>query len=201
MVTIQSLRRFVTRHPLAAYFGMAFAFTWILQIPLVLAQNGFGLIPFTLPTNLFTVPAVIAGPTLAAFVVTAATEGRAGVRQLLRRYLHWRVGIQWYLLVLFSYPILLLVATSIVLGQGPLHLLRQLWPLIGSVFLPAFVSIPGHWPALGRSGVAGFRPAAPAARSWSVAWEPRGWRAARTMAPARLLLCGSCAPRGEPGGL
>ena len=141
MVTIQSLRRFVTRHPLVAYFGMAFAFTWILQIPLVLAQNGFGLIPFTLPTNLFTVPAVIAGPTLAAFVVTAATEGRAGVRQLLRRYLHWRVGIQWYLLVLFSYPLLLLVATSVALGQSPLHLLQQLWPLIVSVFLPAFVSI------------------------------------------------------------
>jgi hypothetical protein len=44
------------------------------------------------------------GPTLAAFIVTGATEGRAGIRCLLRRYVLWRVGLRWYLVVLLGPP-------------------------------------------------------------------------------------------------
>jgi hypothetical protein len=44
----------------------------------------------------------LAGPTLASFVMTAATSGKAGVRHLLHRYVLWRVGLHWYLLVLFG---------------------------------------------------------------------------------------------------
>ena len=42
--------------------------------------------------------------------MTAVTQGRAGILQLLRRYVLWRVGIPWYLLVLLGVPALLLIA-------------------------------------------------------------------------------------------
>ena len=41
--------------------------------------------------------------------MTAVTQGRAGILQLLRRYALWRVGIRWYLLVLLGVPAMLLL--------------------------------------------------------------------------------------------
>ena len=105
--TTSPLKRLIIRHPLIAFFVIAFAGSWVATLPLVLAQNGLGLLPYTIPeiglvplAEWFAIPASILGPTLAAFTVTAITTGKAGVRQLLRRYVLWRVGVRWYLLVL-----------------------------------------------------------------------------------------------------
>ena len=45
------------------------------------------------------------GVGLAAFLVTAALSGRAGVADLRRRSLRWRVQVRWYLIALLSVPI------------------------------------------------------------------------------------------------
>jgi hypothetical protein len=39
---------------------------------------------------------------LAALIMPGLTLGRAGVRALLRRSLTWRVGVQWYVVILFG---------------------------------------------------------------------------------------------------
>lgn len=141
--TSSPLKRLITRHPLVAYFIIAFAGTWLVIVPLLLARNGFGLLPFTIPDSVALLivvgPAAFAGPTLAAFTVTAATAGKAGVRQFLRRYVQWRVGIQWYLIALFSFLLVFLLSVSISLGKGPLVALIQQWPLFFTFFLPSVV--------------------------------------------------------------
>jgi len=60
------------------------------------------------------------GPAIAAVCVTAATEGRSGVRALLRKALIWRVGLGWYIaaIVLTEAVSLLTVGLSVVLGDG-----------------------------------------------------------------------------------
>jgi membrane protease YdiL (CAAX protease family) len=63
-----------------------------------------------LPFSLFWVLLLtLVGPTLAAFLMTAVTEGRAGILHLLRRYVLWRAGISWYLVVLLGVPALMLI--------------------------------------------------------------------------------------------
>jgi CAAX protease family protein len=137
------LKRLIIRHPLIAFFVIAFAGEWIVFLPLVLSQNGQGLLPYTLPAlgpippaYWFTVLASIAGPTLASFTVTAITSGTAGVQQLLRRYVLWRVGLRWYLLVFLGLPLIQLACTSIFLGIAPLTFFIQKWPLYFTTFLP-----------------------------------------------------------------
>ena len=79
----------LARHPLIFYFIMAYAGTWLVTVPVALSANGVGLLPFGIPKgSVIFVSAVwvFLGPTLAAFIVTGATEGRAGIRCLLRRY-------------------------------------------------------------------------------------------------------------------
>src|SRR5437763_7386334 len=106
IATSAPLKRLISHHPLMAFFAIAFAGSWIATLPLVLAQNGLGLLPYTIPeiglvplAEWFAIPASLLGPTLASFTVTAITGGKAGVGQLLRRYVLWRVGVGWYLLV------------------------------------------------------------------------------------------------------
>ena len=89
----------LARHPLVAYFVWAYAGAWLVVLPLILSRSGSGVLPVTLPALPFLVLGPLAGPTLAAFVITSATEGKAGRRALLRRCGLWRVGARWYLLL------------------------------------------------------------------------------------------------------
>ena len=97
----------VARHPLAAYFALAYGLSWLIMVPAGLAL-GLGLLPedaraLGLLNNL-----TVYGPAIAALIVTAVTSGRAGVAQLLRRLVQWRVGAGWYLVVLFGPPLVAL---------------------------------------------------------------------------------------------
>ncbi len=71
----------LARHPLVSFFVMAYAFTWIVRSPWVLGQDGAGLLPIKISqaaSGYLNAAAILAGPTLAAFIMTATTEGRAG---------------------------------------------------------------------------------------------------------------------------
>src|SRR4051794_31505557 len=53
---------------------------------------------------------LIAGPLIAALVVTAVTEGWSGVVPLLRKFPIWRVGWGWWLAALLLMPAMALAA-------------------------------------------------------------------------------------------
>ena len=136
--TSSSLRRLIKHHPLASFFVLAFAGAWITFPPLLLSRNGLGLLPLTLPVDPFQTIGAFAGPTLAAVIVTAATSGAAGLRQLLRRIVQWRVGVGWYLLALLGFPLLYVGSGIIMLGGASQPLLAQ-WSLLFTVYLPYLV--------------------------------------------------------------
>jgi len=128
------LKRFVTDYPLIAYFVLAYAGAWIILLPMLLSENGLGLLPYTVPDVLaflsFVLFASFAGPTLAAYITTYITNGQDGVQQLRRRYALWRVSIHWYLIALFIFLIGFLLSTSISFGAHPWNATIQHWPLI-----------------------------------------------------------------------
>src|SRR5713101_5914475 len=70
--------RVMRRHPLVCYFLLAL---W------VVAPAGYG-------------------PLLSGFLMTAVTEGKTGVRHLLRRFVLWRVGWQWYPFAVLGIPVI-----------------------------------------------------------------------------------------------
>ncbi len=55
-------------------------------------------------------------PAIAAIIVTAVLAGRAGVKNLFRRFLIWRVGVQWYVVGIF-------LLAAVILGGTGLHVL------------------------------------------------------------------------------
>jgi membrane protease YdiL (CAAX protease family) len=126
----------------------------------VLSQEGTGLLPFHLPDfaiQLLFIGCIYAGPALAALVVTSIESGRAGVRQMLLRIVQWRVGIHWYIVALFGFLSIWLVAYSLILQGKPLINLIQNWPLLLSIYLPNImigIFIPSLGEELGWRGFA-----------------------------------------------
>jgi uncharacterized protein len=76
----------INRHPLTAFFVLAYGLSWWAWIPYAF--------------DAFPNPVASFGPFLAALLVLALTEGRSGVVGLLRRTVRWRVGVGWYLVAL-----------------------------------------------------------------------------------------------------
>ncbi|HEV8652864.1 MAG TPA: hypothetical protein VG276_26620 [Actinomycetes bacterium] len=83
---------FARRHPLACYFALAHTISWACWIPLVLAHRTVRAGSAS-PTHF---PGLV-GPAIAAFVMTAAVQGRTGIRDLAARIGRWRVAPRWYL--------------------------------------------------------------------------------------------------------
>ena len=112
------------RYPLVSFFVMAYAFSWFVWSPWVLGEDGAKVLPpgLSVPTSaarLLLAAGILAGPTLAAFIMTARTEGREGVRRLLGRLVLWRVGVPWYLFSLLGVPLIMLLDTMIYSGDLP----------------------------------------------------------------------------------
>jgi membrane protease YdiL (CAAX protease family) len=84
----------VRRHPLAAYVGLAIAFSWAWWAWCI-AEGWVSRAGQGWPTHL---PGLM-GPAIAAVVVTAVVDGRAGLADLGRRAVRWRVGWRWWAFV------------------------------------------------------------------------------------------------------
>jgi uncharacterized protein len=118
---------FVGRHPVLSYLVLAFAIFWVSWLPVLLLSA---------PPRPFSAVGAILGLALPALLVTAATDGRAGVRDLLRRTLRWRVAVGWYLLAILAIPVGALLLAPLFLGAAPLERLPQNWTLLFTEFLP-----------------------------------------------------------------
>ncbi|MGY1661587.1 type II CAAX prenyl endopeptidase Rce1 family protein [Geodermatophilus sp. SYSU D00705] len=103
----RGLRARVARHPLAAFLVLVFGLGWpLLAIP---ALTAHGVLPGgALPEEPFTLALTLLVMLPAALWVTAVTEGRPGVRALLRRAAQWRFGPGWWAAALLALPVLTL---------------------------------------------------------------------------------------------
>ncbi len=142
--TRSRFKRLVTAHPLMSYFVIAFIGTWAFWLPVALSrvEHGLGLLPFAFSDGAMLLCLVLggfAGPPVAALTLTAMSSGRAGVGQLLRRCVAWRVGIQWYLIIVFSFLVIFLVGFSIVYAVNLPQAFMARWTLIFTMFVPITV--------------------------------------------------------------
>jgi uncharacterized protein len=108
----------LSRYPLISYFVIAYFGSWLVVLPYLRSASGAGILPFHWPVP-FAVSAALApfaGPFLAAFVVTGATEGKPGICRLLGRIVQWRVGLVWYLFALVGIPAIVVLGAIVVPG-------------------------------------------------------------------------------------
>jgi membrane protease YdiL (CAAX protease family) len=90
-------------HPVAAFLLLAIPLAWLAQVlAIVLLQD--------VTPGLLVELLVLLG---AAVLVTAAADGRAGVRRLFSGVVRWRVGAGWYAMALLALPLLTLLTADV----------------------------------------------------------------------------------------
>ncbi|MFT3891931.1 MAG: type II CAAX endopeptidase family protein [Anaerolineales bacterium] len=91
------------KNPVPAFFVLTFAIAWSVWLPL----------GFLVPENpFFSLPGAWA-PTVSALILIGISEGRDGIRKFLKRLLRWRVGVGWYLAVLFGVAMIAYLAIAV----------------------------------------------------------------------------------------
>jgi membrane protease YdiL (CAAX protease family) len=135
------LRGLIARHPLVAFASLAIAGSWIAWLPYIMSAHGLGLWDIDFPVILGSaqlsgvLPGAYLGPIAAAFLVTAVTEGRPGLRRWAARLWRWRVGGRWYALALVGVPAVVL-ASGAAFSGGDVHAPSL---LALAVYVPALV--------------------------------------------------------------
>lgn len=154
--TNQFSKSLLARHPVAAYYLLALLFSWLVELPLVAVRQGWLALP--LPFGLHYLAAF--GPMLACLVMTSATGGRAGLRELWGRITRWRVGWKWALLCLLSPAVAFALSAPLVRlvkGEWPdLRLLGQVnyLPFLGLSVIPLWLATYGFGEEIGWRGFA-----------------------------------------------
>ena len=132
------------RHPLAAFFVLAYGLSWLVWLPYVLSQNGLKVLPLSYPVLLGqtqvlgVLPGLYLGPVTAAVVVTALTEGRRGLRAWRRRLLNVRVRWTWWVGVAAAVPLAIIAATFLLPGAAAA--LRPTSPVLLLYYVPVLAS-------------------------------------------------------------
>ena len=109
-------RRTVARQPIASFLVIGYGVSLAAALTTLFAKPE--LTRFDLPV--FASVGTFLGVALAAFVVTAAADGRAGVEDLVRRCLRWRVPVRWYLLALLGVPVATTLLAVAIFGRDGL---------------------------------------------------------------------------------
>ncbi|MDB4951613.1 MAG: family intrarane metalloprotease [Gemmatimonadetes bacterium] len=87
------MMHWLRRHATAAGFALTFALAWGALLPALLRSGGVDAHAHASPLAL---ALASVAPGLAALVLTALLEGRAGLRALWGRVADWRAGWKWY---------------------------------------------------------------------------------------------------------
>jgi uncharacterized protein len=135
MSVLSSARRGVVRHPVVTFMLISLgAYFLTAAIPPIVNSE---VLPFGLP--LHGVVGGVLGVGLAAFLVTAALSGRAGVADLVRRSVRWRVSVRWYLIALLTVPVGATLISLAIYGPGALAAPSGGWPRALGVVAAVFV--------------------------------------------------------------
>lgn len=126
---------FLKRYSLVIGIVLMFALTW----PIDLANSGIVPIQFPFIVYLF----LGWGFIFASVIMTGLTLGKDGVVALLKRYVQWRVGWQWYLAAFLLAPSLIVLAVYInaaLVGVPPDFSTVMAHKIFGaSAYLPLFI--------------------------------------------------------------
>jgi uncharacterized protein len=117
-----SARLGIARHPVLVFMLISLTIGFVTAVPPIVDSE---ILPYGLPLHgVF----LSLGAGFAAFLVTAALSGQAGVADLTRRIVRWRVSVRWYVIALLSVPVGATLISLLMYGPQALATPSGGWP-------------------------------------------------------------------------
>lgn len=141
------------RHPIATFLVALYALAALIYTLPLLGRAGLGVLSAEIPVAPFLLLSTIA-LTAVAFGVTAAADGRAGVRALRRRVTRFVVSPVWYAVAFLLLPAAALATATALSGAAPLAAIaRDPGLLVGWLInVVAAAIIINFWEEIGWTG-------------------------------------------------
>ena len=111
-VDTKGLKSLMRRHPLFAFFFLAYAISWILTVPFILSE--WGVLHGDM-TVFFVIKSY--GPFAAALIITGLLEGKEGVKRFRKQVKLKGGSLAWYLLILLGIPALIILGILVQPGK------------------------------------------------------------------------------------
>jgi len=125
------------KHAIFSFFVLAYAISWILTIPVILAE--WQVVPKNYFTFQFFFTIKSFGPFAAAYIMTRIIEGPEGWLGMKKRIRMWNLGWKWYAFILLGIPAMMLLGISLI--PGALASFQGLPPYFAINYLVSFVLI------------------------------------------------------------
>ncbi len=100
----KSISEWMKKNPIPSFFVLTFVVAWSIWLPVGFLTPKYFL--------LSVIPGAWA-PSIVSCYLTWLIDGKDGLRQFLRRVVRWRVGVQWYLVVLFGIAVIAFAAQGL----------------------------------------------------------------------------------------
>jgi len=118
------MKSFLKKYQIIFFFALTFIISWY---PWYTSGVGFK----------------AAGPSYAGLIVVALVGGWAGIKEMLRRLVHWRVGAIWWIVAFFGSLAIVLSAIGVHIlagGKAPTFLIWKVEPLMVPVLMFILIS-------------------------------------------------------------
>lgn len=133
------MKNLLKKNPVAAYYILAFGWTWAIVFLLIVSGQAQDI---NNPTPFFVLGGIISNisPSIAAYIVTSITEGKAGTRKL-RAAFTAKSRIKWYVMAAVTVPAITALTTFLsnhlirpyqFTVTVPLIIMGLVWPLFSS---------------------------------------------------------------------
>lgn len=135
---MRALKRWVSAHPVVAFFILTFVISWASWLPM--AAYNRGLVDASIPA-LYFIGGI--GPGIAAWIVLRIIRGGSAETDLFGPLLRWRVHWKWWVVAILLFPVIWCVAALIV-GKLDSHLasIAPSWGIAVALIGALFAAIP-----------------------------------------------------------
>lgn len=150
------IKKLADRYPLSIFFSLTFTITWGLGAAThIFADQLYDLFGAFGPGNPIFYISVYA-PAISALIMIALLYGRKGLVAFLRRFLQWKIGWRWALIVFVGIPALYLISRIIshFVLETPLAYQSSPWYWVIPIALWELIYIPGALEEIGWRGFA-----------------------------------------------